>query len=147
MKNLKKLSEEEYKYIFNKVPRLCVDLIIVKNKKLLLTKRSIQPYKGFWHFPGGSVRYKERINQAIKGVSKSELGVRVVSQKFLGYMEILKDGKYIHALSLVFKCKINSKEQPKPLEQASEVRFFDKSPPKIIKEHREFLKKNLKKFN
>ncbi len=47
------LTKKEFEYIYHKVPRLCIDLIIVKEKKILLTKRSIEPFINFWHFPGG----------------------------------------------------------------------------------------------
>ncbi|MEX2017034.1 MAG: NUDIX domain-containing protein, partial [Candidatus Pacearchaeota archaeon] len=61
MKKRKKLNDKQWNTIYSKVPRLCIDLIIIKDKKVLLTKRSISPFKGLWHFPGGGVQHRETI--------------------------------------------------------------------------------------
>ncbi|MEK6897433.1 MAG: NUDIX domain-containing protein [Nanoarchaeota archaeon] len=141
----KKLTEKEFKFIYTKVPRICVELIILKRKKILLTKRSINPFKDFWHFPGGGVLYKEKIKETINRVSKEELGIKVVPQKFLGYAEYLNDG-FRHSVSLSFKCKIMGNQQPRALEQADEIKFFKKIPEQIVPAHRKFLKTHLKNF-
>ena len=142
----KKLTEANFKKIYSTVPRLCVDLIIVKDKKFLLTKRSIIPFKGLWHFPGGSVLYRETIKQAISRVAKAELGVKVIPQFFLGYMEGLYDG-YRHTISLVFRCKLGKNQKPQTLEQANKLKFFSKIPSKvIIWGQKKFLVKNWKKI-
>src|SRR3989337_1057838 len=97
------LSKEEFNKIYSKVPRICVDLIIVKDKKILLTKRSIHPFKGRWHIPGGGVLHREKIEQAIHRIAKTELGIKVNPKKLLGYLEILRDGPYRHTILLEFK--------------------------------------------
>ena len=48
-RKLKKLFDE----IYSKVPRLCVDIIIKSEDGILLPLRSIEPYEGKWHIPGG----------------------------------------------------------------------------------------------
>ena len=141
----KKLTEKEFKSIYTRVPRACVELIILKGKKILLTKRSIEPFKGFWHFPGGGVLYKEKIKATIDRVAREELGIEVIPQKFLGYMESLNDG-FRHGVALTFKCKIIKNQQPKALEQADEIKFFKKIPKQIVPTHRKFLKTHLKIF-
>ncbi len=139
----KKLTEEEFKSVYTKVPRLCIELIIVQGGKILLTKRSIEPFKGLWHFPGGGVFFRETIKETIGRVAREELGIKVIPQKFLGYMESLNDG-FRHGVSLVFKCKIGENQQPKALEQADEIKFFDKIPKQIVPAHKKFLKTHLK---
>jgi ADP-ribose pyrophosphatase YjhB (NUDIX family) len=137
------LTEKEFKSIYTRVPRLCVDLIIVSEKGVLLTKRSIYPFNGLWHFPGVGVLFHEKINDAIKRAAKRELGIKVVPQKFLGYGEYLHDG-FRHSVALVFKCKIKGNQQPRVLEQASTFQFFNKIPKKIIPYHKKLLKIHLK---
>ena len=139
----KKLTEREFKSIYTKVPRLCVELIIIQGGKILLTKRSIEPFNGLWHIPGKGVLYREIIKEAIDRVAKEELGIRVYQEKFLGYVEYLNDG-FRHSVSLAFKCKIKGNQQPKILEQADEIKFFNKIPKDIIPSHRKFLKTHLK---
>ncbi len=141
----KKLTEKEFRSIYTKVPRVTVQLIIINEKRVLLTKRSIPPFRGLWHFPGGSLLYREKIKEAISRIAKEELGIKVSPQKFLSYMEELNDG-FRHSISLVFECKIIGKQQPKTLEQASAVQFFDKIPKNIVPEHKRFLKIHLQKL-
>ena len=86
------------------------------------------------------------MEESVQRVAKTELGVRVILEKFLGYFENTKDG-YRHSISLVFKCKILGKKDPKPLEQASEIKFFDKLPKKIVPKHKQFIIEHLKNFS
>lgn len=141
----KKLTEKEFKSIYTKVPRLCVELIIVNNKGVLLTKRSITPFNGLWHLPGVGVLFREKINDAIKRAARDELGVKIIPQKFLGYEEYLHDG-FRHSISLLFKCRISGDQQPRALKQASEFKFFNKIPKTIIPYHKKLLNTSLKKL-
>lgn len=140
----KLLSKKEFETIYKKVPRVCVELVIFKDKKFLLTKRSIYPFKNFWHFPGGGILLREKISEAIQRVAITELGVKVIPEKLLGYFEIPNDG-YRHAVSLVFKCKVAGKKEPLALEGSSEVKFFSKPPRKTVPYHKKFLNTYVKK--
>lgn len=82
------LSEEEFNSIYSKVPRLTVE-IIVKNKDngIYLTKRAIEPCKGQWHLPGGTVRFGELLLDAVKRISRRELSIDVIKAKNIGYIE------------------------------------------------------------
>mgnify|MGYP001563287084 CR=1 FL=1 len=142
----KSLPKKEFDKIYSKVPRAGIDLIIVKNKKILLTKRSISPFNGLWHAPGGGVFHREKVRDTIDRIAKTELGIKVKPQKLLGYLEILKDGPDRHTILLEFKCKIVGRKEPKALEQASEYKFFNKIPKKTISEQKKFIRKNWKKI-
>lgn len=87
-KNDHPLSQEEFDSIYSKVPRLTVE-IVVKNKsgKIYLTRRAIEPCKGKWHLPGGTVRYGEPMVDAVRRITKRELGVDVKTLKNVGYIE------------------------------------------------------------
>lgn len=82
------LSKEEFDAIFSKVPRLTVE-VIVRNSagEIYLTKRAIEPCKGQWHLPGGTVRYGEPLVAAVKRVAKDEIGLNVNETKLVGYIE------------------------------------------------------------
>jgi hypothetical protein len=43
-----RLSNEDFAYIYTKVPRLNVDLIIRADEGIVLIKRSIEPYVGIY---------------------------------------------------------------------------------------------------
>ena len=82
------LTQQEFDSIYAKVPRLTVE-IIVRNEagELFLTKRSIEPCKGKWHLPGGTVRFGEPMVEAVKRIAARELGIEVTDSKNVGYIE------------------------------------------------------------
>ena len=136
-----KLPYEEFKRIYSKVPRLCVDLIIKSNEGILLTKREIPPYKGYWHLPGGTVLYGERLTETINRVAKEETGLDIVVEKALGTIEFPITSKNMHTISMGFLLKILG-GKISGCSQAKEIKFFKILPRKIITEHEEFLAKN-----
>lgn len=82
------LSPEEFNRIYSKVPRLTVE-VIIKNDSgaIYLTKRAIEPCKGQWHLPGGTVRFGEPMIEAVKRIAQRELGVKVTKMTNVGYIE------------------------------------------------------------
>lgn len=56
---------------------VCVDGVYVKNGKLLLLKRNVEPFKGYWHVVGGHVEENESLRDAIKREFKEETGLEV----------------------------------------------------------------------
>ncbi len=55
------LSDEEFYSIYSKVPRLALDVVIRSDEGILLSLRAIEPHKGLWHLPGGTVYRGETI--------------------------------------------------------------------------------------
>jgi ADP-ribose pyrophosphatase YjhB (NUDIX family) len=82
------LTQEEFQYIYSKVPRLTVELL-VRNRDgaVFLTKRSTGPCRGQWHFPGGTVQYGESLFSAVRRVAKRELAIDVEEAVNCGYIE------------------------------------------------------------
>ena len=68
------LTQEEFNEIYDKVPRLCVEPLIVSNDGILLTRRAINPGKGLWHFPGGTVLKGETLQEAVVRLVKRNWG-------------------------------------------------------------------------
>jgi len=81
------LSAQEFKEIYEKVPRLTVELIVKTAAGLLLTLRSIEPYAGLWHIPGGTVYYGESVDDTINRIAKRELNIRPINPKLVGIIE------------------------------------------------------------
>ncbi|MBI2601206.1 NUDIX domain-containing protein [Candidatus Daviesbacteria bacterium] len=134
-----KLPFKDYKAIYSKVPRLCVDLVIKDSTGLLLTLRDIEPRKGFWHLPGGTVLYGESLESAVERIAKEELGIDVNIQKFLGSIEFLNNPKIAeHAVSLVYLVKPVTKDIMLN-HQASKFDFFKLLPKNTVAEHKNFL--------
>ena len=56
---MKRASEVDYKKFRKFFTFSCVDLLIFgDDNRILLTKRSINPFKGYWHLPGTIIRRK-----------------------------------------------------------------------------------------
>jgi ADP-ribose pyrophosphatase YjhB (NUDIX family) len=82
------LPEEEFKAIYSRVPRLCVEVVIVAGERgVLLARRDIPPNVGAWHIPGGTVLFGEPVVDAVGRVARRELGLDVRAGELLGYIE------------------------------------------------------------
>lgn len=81
------LTPEEFHAIYSKVPRLTVEVILRRDGEVYLTKRDIEPFKGQWHLPGGTVFFAESVEAAVRRVGKRELGIEVKTMRPNGFIE------------------------------------------------------------
>ncbi len=137
---IKKLPFEEFKNIYSKVPRLCVEVVIKTEKGFLLTKRTIPPLKGCWHIPGGTVLKGEKLRDAVKRVAKEELNVEVKVGEVLGVIEYSIKNYFSHPVGIAFTAEITSGNLRLD-DNSDEIKFFRNFPDKIFKEQRDFLEK------
>lgn len=139
-----KLPYEEFKYIYSKVPRLCIDLIFKSEKGILLAQRNIDPGKGLWHFPGGTVLLGESIEDSINRISIEEIGFSISKYNLIGIIEFLPENNpFFHSISIVFKVK-SEIENFKPNWHNKDIKYFKQLPDNIVSEHKKFiLEKNL----
>lgn len=136
----KRLSQEDYRMIFSKVRRLCVDVVIRHEGGTVLTKRSIEPAKGMWHIPGGTVLWGETLDEAVVRVAKEEAGLDVVIEKRTGIVkEYTEATGFGQPASILFIAKSVSGKM-KHDENASEIKVFEEIPNNTIPEHIELLK-------
>lgn len=141
MSGKKPFSYEEFKSIYSKVPRLCVDLVIKTPEGIVLSLRKLSSWYGKWHFPGGTVYYKESIHDAIKRVAEEELGIAVEVKELLGYIEFPSEEKeqgFGTTISLAFLC-VADVSKMRPNEDSSEVKIFKSLPDNLIEEQRNFI--------
>ena len=134
-------SPEEFKEIYSRVPRLCVDLVIKAPEGIVLSLRNLPSWNGKWHIPGGTVLLGEKITDTIKRVAQEELSISVEIKKLLGYIEFPEEAKergFGHSLSVAFLCSTDATEF-KPNEDSLKIEIFKELPPDLIEEQREFL--------
>lgn len=81
------LPRDEYESVFSRVPRLTVEVVLVSDEGVLLTLRDGGPCGGLWHLPGGTVRFGERLVDAVRRVAADEVGVEVEVGDLLGVIE------------------------------------------------------------
>lgn len=141
---VKKLPFEEFKAVYDKVPRLCVELVIQNNPGILLTKRDIEPAKGYWHLPGGTLLKGESVAEAADRIALEELGSTIVLKDLLGYIEYSSEMAIGQSVSLVFLTELTS-DRITLNEQAAEFQYFTSLPENTILETKKFLEQKVLK--
>ena len=81
------LPEAEYRAIFQKVPRLTVEVVICSELGVMLSRRMGGPCDGLWSLPGGTVRFAEPLVAAVHRVALDEINADVVIDELQGYIE------------------------------------------------------------
>lgn len=140
------LSDEDYDFIYSRVPRICVDLLIVNsNSEILLTKRTIEPYKDHWHLPGGRIKFRESIFDALNRILKAELGLGLSVVEMIGaceFPEEIQKGQERHSISLVHFIKTSNYTEINLDHTANEMAFFGELPTIIIPAQQKFINEN-----
>lgn len=111
--------------------------------KLFLTLRDIRPYKGLWHLPGGAVRFKETIAEAVNRIAIREFGCGAEIMGDIGYCETINDDlaedDKRHSNSVVVVVRILG--TPVTTKESAQVGYFDTLPKNMHPYHREFIKR------
>jgi ADP-ribose pyrophosphatase YjhB (NUDIX family) len=138
------LPKAEYDAIYSRVPRLCVEVVIVSERRgVLLALRDIPPNVGAWHLPGGTVLFGERLVDAVARVAADELGRSARALDLLGYIEY--PSHYENGLDspvgLAFRAEPvgwDAEDVPPP-----GCGWFERLPEGLYAEQREFLAERL----
>ncbi len=141
MAKIRKAKKRDYDNFRKYFAFSCIDLLIFDGKSILLTKRTRNPYKGYWHLPGSMIHKGEKINDAILRSAKEELNLSVRVEKFVGVYESLD--KFRHDISHGFVVSVK-RGTIRTDQQSSEYRFFTRLPHRIIPHHRTMIKAALK---
>lgn len=135
----KYLEKETFNSIYNKVPRACVDLVFEDVGGILLTKRNIEPGKGMWHLPGGTILLGESFEDAAIRIALAETNLDIDELELLSVIEFNQpDNLFHHAISIVFYVGAFEGDA-RPNDQATEVEFFQTLPDQMVEEHKYFL--------
>jgi ADP-ribose pyrophosphatase YjhB (NUDIX family) len=116
-------------------------MIILNGKSVLLTRRTRNPYKGYWHLPGSMVHKDETLYDAVKRSAKEELGLNVTIKEFVGVYESLN--KFRHDVSHGFLV-VPSKGKIRTDFQSDNYGFFTKLPGKTLPHHKKMIANALK---
>jgi ADP-ribose pyrophosphatase YjhB (NUDIX family) len=139
------LPKAEYDAIFSRVPRLCVEVVIVDPERgVLLTLRDIPPNVGAWHIPGGTVLFAEPVVDAVRRVARFELGLDVGVGELIGYIEY--PSHYTAGLDspvgLAFRAEPVG-GAPSTEQLPDGCAWFSRLPAGMYEEQREFLARRL----
>jgi len=81
------IPDDEFATCLGHLPQVCVDLVAAMDGGVLLTRRTNEPAKGEWFWPGGRVYKGERLDAAARRVAREELGLEVTAVSRLGVSE------------------------------------------------------------
>lgn len=98
----------------------------IKNGKVLLEKRAMEPEKGKWSVIGGFIDFGEQPEQALLREVKEEIGCDCKVGKLIGVMPVnyyqFKDETFC-TLPIAYEIEIIG--EPKTSNEVSEVKWFD----------------------
>ena len=140
----------------NKKPRVGIGAMILKDNKVLLGKRHIDPEKadselhgeGSWTMPGGKVDFHEELKDAVFRETFEETEIRINKEK-LQIISVTSDmAEDAHFVTIGFLCK-NFEGEPKVMEpdEITEWKWFDLNdlPSPIFPPSEKIFKKYFKK--
>ena len=148
MSKLNKLPYEQFLKSFKFVPRIAICLLFKDSKgRLILSRRTIPPLKGYWHLPGSFLLKGEELLDCIKRVAMEELNINIeeASAKLLGVFENLDKDPRGHVIDIVYECQINNLSRLKLI--SKNIKFFKELPENIGFGHEKIIlfahKKNI----
>ncbi len=107
------IDETLYRQIVKVMPIPCVDLVVVDNLgRVLLLKRTNEPAKNEWWFPGGRVHYLEtRLDAAVRKL-REECGLEALQLIELGTFDVIVErldtGNKLHGVTTVYIANVSS---------------------------------------
>jgi colanic acid biosynthesis protein WcaH len=82
-----RVPTETFETCLEHFPQVSVELVLRRDKGVLIAKRTNEPAKGEWFWPGGRLRKGERLQAAVDRVAAEELGLAVDILDLLGVYE------------------------------------------------------------
>ncbi|MBP6913130.1 MAG: NUDIX hydrolase [Candidatus Levybacteria bacterium] len=134
-----KLPLDEFLKTFEKVPRVAISLLIIdQDRRVLLTKRSINPGKNTWHLPGSFILKGERVKDCIARILKVELGFEGSFRfRVENVFEDLEKDPRGHIIDMIYR--VEGDIIPHVTDETEEVVYFSIMPDNIGFNHREVL--------
>ena len=106
-------------------PRPTASVLILKKANVLLVKRAVVPFLGYWDVPGGFIEPGETPEAAARREIREELGVGVRLSKLLGIFPDIYGDKEIPTLNIYYiGYLIDSESNITPKDDVETHRWF-----------------------
>lgn len=105
------IPTDEFAVIQRHVPEACVELFLEQAGGVLLARRTNEPAKGEWFWPGGRLYKGEELQAAAHRVAEEELGLEVELNGRLGVYSHFWDSSAVegvdtrHTVNVVFRVR------------------------------------------
>ena len=137
------MNRKSYCYDYPR-PALTVDIVLFHRRgdrfEVLLIKRSREPFKGRWAFPGGFVDENESLEDAAARELKEETGLTGIRLKQIGaYGDPGRDPRG-HTVSVVFASLLDERAPVKAADDALDAAWHSAlAPPTLAFDHEKIL--------
>jgi|SRR5579885_936457 len=124
---------------------ISVDAVIVSDGKILLIKRNVDPYKGYWALPGGHLEWNEDAAERVAKEVKEETGLTVMHSELINvYTRPTRDPK--QKISLAYA--VETQGEPQAGSDAGELQWYNLNAlPDLAFDHHMIIVDYLKKQN
>lgn len=117
---------------------LCVDGVYVKDGKIFLLKRVVEPFRGFWHVVGGHVEEDESVRDALRREFKEETNLKaevggIIDGRIEETVDRTKIVVVLQVTSAKGEVKLNSEN--------SELGWFEETPQDSVCDYSKYLRK------
>lgn len=128
------LDPDTFRCIVKNTPLVSIDICLVHDGKILLGKRCNEPLKGKWFTPGGRILKDEPLQECIRRVAYSELGLVIedpLSFTLMGAWDHLYENSVMdenvstHYVNLPHYCILEEKPSLSIDDQHNHLRWFD----------------------
>jgi ADP-ribose pyrophosphatase len=119
--------ERELSNTYPLVPRIGVGAITIRDGKILLVKRGVQPSIGLWAIPGGTLKLGETMQECAAREMMEETGVEIKVGKCLyvfDYLEKDEAGKIKFQFVVIDFAGDYISGEPKGADDAEEAAWF-----------------------
>jgi len=146
-----KLPDSTFKIVIDSIPLISIDLLIKKDNKILLGKRTNKPAQGYYFSIGGRVFKNETLDQAMHRIAQTELNIELkVTPVFIGVFEHFYDDSIYqdvstHYVNLAYEYQLHSDINHLPKEQHHEYKWFTTQELLISTQVHEYVKDCFKK--
>lgn len=100
-----KVDFELYSQFRENFPLICADGVVLNKDKVLLIKRKIKPFKGFWTIPGGHIDFGETSQESLIREIKEETNIDVEVEQLIKIYDNPKRDPWGHIISIAYLCK------------------------------------------
>jgi len=100
-----KVNLELYTQFRENFPLICSDGVILNEGKVLLTKRKIKPFIGYWTIPGGHIDFGESSQDSLIREIKEETNIDVKVVKLIKIYDNPKRDPWGHIISIAYLCE------------------------------------------
>jgi colanic acid biosynthesis protein WcaH len=123
------LNDKIFRVVVDSTPLISIDILLKKDNKILLGKRTNKPAEGYFFSTGSRINKNETINNAMVRIAKYELNIELKSTpKFIGVFEHFYDDSVYrdvstHYVNLAYELEVD-KLPDLPTGQHSEYKWF-----------------------